>query len=1419
MRNWKKLVLPATIAVGALFLFVSSQSGIWDPWEMDRAHVARQIAGKPKILVVEDGSAVQQKLEEVGDGRFHLLEMGFSSTEVPDKLKRAEASRALKIGEERLAREVAHAVFIQAGLMVGDDGERQGRVDLARQLESLQSYQESAPGAMVLLVGESTEQCQRVRGLLERAMVRQALAVLDEEAGLAPGGGKPDVEVDENLVSQRAGAYPFVLDFDCVSLDDSALTEALAAVEGMTWTRIQYKALAEPSTAKKRTPATLTASVPPLDYWMTAASYRVFGFSEFSTRLPGLLMGLLTLLLFGWMVARLLGKDSTTSLLAPVILLTLPMFLGQAKILSGEISYTLFLTLGVLLFAGMQKHGAGVLRMLLFVAALAGLFLAKGLFGLMVLTAVVWGYVAVSGEWRRRSAWVPAGVLLVVFLGLVAVVQWPAEWTFFDHFKFMNRGFEGGPLFEHRTFEYFVRSIAFAWLPWVFILPFAVARLLPWSSRPRGDVNFKLLTFVWFTVPFVLHMALLPDFLQALLPTTTAAALALAFLWGETEPEGNNLFQGVVVVGVGAVLLNNLLTSPEHLLSFLTWDPPFSHESTKFPVDFQLGGLGLAVLAALMLTFFWYYASGGTLFKKVARFFQKGAAFWLLFLLFSTVLVARIVVGLMLRFSEGVSKPALIAADEATRLMPATSEAAANLSLFLLIPLVILGLSALLALPAVWNWMASGLDRFWSWFGAFGRFKKRAIAGFGAFMEWLASRHVFALMALGLSVAAAVDMVISLQALIPRQAQLPELASQVFPAAGYASRLMGNAGVVVALGLGVVVALCAWLLPSRWSWMADRMGRTGWREIGLLALTLAVQVVAVVLFSYTDMRAFDIPVLLGLSAFFWVAGVLSLRGVGLARFAASILLVLVMALGAVFVPLASDYGQLQQVVWPNRSDSYLVYVLVGSRLSLALYGLLFLVMLNGLMGSLGRVVEQQPALLQWRRRVGVWNPTLWPELLEQKTAMRMVVLVLALAFSGFYAVKFLPSFAREVSQKHILDLYFQAEGRSDVGPELYKYARGGGNREDRNFYTASIPAIDNQNDLDAVLLPVEDRVLRVGRSASDKGAPTVVLRGFDPVNDANGDGQRDYRADAGIATRVDGPRVFDETRSWTPGEWKGAVFVDWRGSVVRVEDNDEVSVTLQFAPPLDPSRPERMAYVLDAPEAVNHKASAMESRRNYVIMDQENFSSVNFSFRAKSKGRHIPVLEGSNANFLLAASELREGESNENRFAQYTLSPEQFRQEQGVKGSWINFDNKVKFLGYKLNSETLGRNEKVTVRFYFECTGKISGNWKVFVHMDSIESSNRINGDHWPLNMSEDPEEKECVGCWRTNHWMEGDIIADEFTREVPLGSPTGRYNIHFGLYQPGADNRMPVVDWDRSRVKYDASDKDRVTVGSFEVH
>ena len=63
---------------------------------------------------------------------------------------------------------------------------------------------------------------------------------------------------------------------------------------------------------------------------------------------------------------------------------------------------------------------------------------------------------------------------------------------------------------------------------------------------------------------------------------------------------------------------------------------------------------------------------------------------------------------------------------------------------------------------------------------------------------------------------------------------------------------------------------------------------------------------------------------------------------------------------------------------------------------------------------------------------------------------------------------------------------------------------------------------------------------------------------------------------------------------------------------------------------------------------------------------------------------------------------------------------------------------------------------------YYQSVKAVRSSYKVFMHIDKRGTSNRIHSDHWPLNLTQGGEEdKACTGCYRTDHWLPGDVIVD----------------------------------------------------------
>jgi hypothetical protein len=1397
----KRLAIPAVLLLAFAVLAVKSNSGIWDPFEMNRAAVAQQIAGQPKLLVVESGEALAREVQAAG---LDLYVDSLERDRLPDAAAKTVAAegRVLKKAEAMLRSTIYHGILVDAALLVANP---------LKGVDFLDGLAQDAPGTPAVIAAESREACNAALDLLGRAMVEEGAMALKTTWQLIP----EDTDVS-SLVDSRAGAYPFAATAPCAVRDAEGLSAALAPVSAQRWLRIQFKGQGQKAEGATAT-SLVTQSVPPLDHWLTALSYKAFGFSETSSRLPFMVMGLLLLLAVGLAVRRLV--DSDTAGLATAVLASIPLFLGQSKNMAGEVSYALFLALAVLAVALMAKDGFRWSRLAGFLAAALLLFLAKGLFGLLVLLLVMVGYIVLARDLRVREIVLPTALLTALFLLLTLLVQWPDEWTFFTHFKFMNRTFTGPLRADLQTFDYFVRQLAFVALPWTFLLPSAMARLLPAGADEQADNSdsrFGLIVFLWFCIPFAVHTALLPGFTQTVFPACGAIAVAIALLWRSHAREGTvNRFHAVAIFGIAAVVLNSLFESPEHILSFLTADPHFGGKGGQaFPTDFDVTAAGKVLLAASLLVMLAYYGRGGTVLREVAAFLRRPVPFWSALWVLAVLLAVRLAAGLGDRYFVALRSPA------ANKLTP--YEQAFYFELFYRPETLMLFAGVLLfALVALLRFTRLGAraDSLLSWLSLPGRWVAAAFR--------FCTASFFALAAAGLlSLAVLVDMLVTFD----------------YPDVGVGAALSAPAAVVILVGAAVgVVAAHAWALVFRRS-RTLALTRGTVVALSLTAVTLAFNLLASYLFRLTDFTAPDIWALtlasFGLLVAWWMPRLVKSP----VAFHAAAWSLVVAALLLLVLPLSLHWTTVEQVVYPQSTSPFLPDLYLASRLTWALVALVLLVSGNALVPDISRMVRSVAVCGRTLDRLGPWAPGRWPEAVERRGVFVAAVLACSLGFGAYYAASFLPAFSLEVSQKHILELYYAAEQRSDVGDDIFKYQqKTGADGEDRNFYTAPIPGMDGQQDFTRVLVSKEDALLTVRRSPSHPGPSKVLVRGFSETNDANGDGRRDYAADAGIATASEDGKVVDAAKSWTPDQWKGALLFDWRGKEVAITGNDATTLFVAMNPAMDPDRPETMRYIVDAADAADHKASAMERKRNYVILGQETFSSVNFTFRSSSGGRHIPVLEGSNVNFLLAASHLLPGEENHNRFAQATLSrddmdrllawsaspagtkydelgvPESLGTFGRLKGGWVNFDDQIRLLGYQMENTNLGRNDKLRIRFFFEASGKINTSWKIFIHIDSTGASNRINGDHWPLNMSSDPEEKNCVGCWRTNHWMEGDIVLDDYQTDVPLGCPSGTQQLHMGFFTPGSDKRLKVKEFEKGKISHDGSD--RVRIGTFEVN
>ena len=1268
----RQALLVLALAILAVLVFVPGlgRPGLWDPWEMDRAHVARAMAGPTRVLVVEPaaaevsadpGAAAAAEAAEAAEGKI----AAWIRTQRPDGVRvlvpeddapraarqaRSElrAARALleKQPVELLVVDLSDSVRkLSDGALLGQTGQT---LEEALAIQPALRIAVNVAGVEPPTTGGAVTP-ETVRDAMTRANVRNAVRALQSRYGLLRE--LPDAAVEQIEESLREDPA-FVPPFDFFSgTDDPTLAAVLDDVEGAQRTRAQFRAAGE------------TWYLPVFDYWLMSVSYRWFGFTEGSTRLPFLLWGLLGLLVVVVVTHRLFGFRA--AILAGVVLATTPHFVGQARIASGDISFAVTLAAGVGAFLVVAREGLKPVWLAAFFAAAVLGFLSNGLTSLLLLWLVTVGWALAMGE-RRKQALLPIAGLTLLFAAGVAAVFLPQDWTFWSHFKFMDRPFEGGPNRDIRGVDYFVRQIGFGCFPWSALLPFALGRLW-WKAREQdaaapGAGSAEAASraasthgvILWFGLSFAVLTLLLKDFSHVVFPAAPALAIACGVLLDDLL-DGDRA-RGFLAFGMFLLLLmlaKQLGENSEPLTQFLTYDPHFAESGgNSFPESVLLSrAVKYLVVFSGLLWLVWGLRLG-TLARRGAQLFRQPKPFWIALVGLTVALVVALIGALLWKFDVTLSRP------EARSLQPADRMAA------------------------------------------------QAVMG------------------------------------------------SAWAVAGY-----------------VVLFLAFWVHLVTWSAWGRRV-QARWRPFrvfGRLAERLPLRWFALV----------------GVGAFVALAGLL-------------------------FALLSGHWSTLAAQVFPDTPDTYVSDLLLRNRSLLVLVGLAVVLVVNRLL------------VAPWRRFAVVFRAL---ELFERPrfavgTFVFAATVVVLSATHALYA-----ELALHVSQKHIVETYLGAEGREEIGDNIFKhgsFARAGGG--DANFYTNLIPEIVDRNDVIRALQHREDTVVR---AADHVGTRTVLIRGFDPANDANGDGKRDYAAAAGIATKVGEGFLEDETADWAPDAWKGwRVYLDGDQSFA-VTGNTATRLALDGTPRRGARTAERR-YAIDQPDARDHAATAgAASDRAYFLLPKLDFSEVNHAFRKASDGRPIPTLDAASSRIVLAVSQLREGEADQNWISQALTTEEELKTRDWFPDSdddvfhpvYANWDDQIEIIGYVLEHEKVSRRQDYRVKMFFRTKKEMKTSYKIFMHVDRSGTANRIHSDHWPLNLEKSPgddPEKSCRGCFQTRHWMVGDIYVDTFSKEVPLGTPSGPQELWLGFYNPNDQKRLSIKDFDKETVEHDG--QNRVKIGSFDV-
>ncbi len=263
---------------------------------------------------------------------------------------------------------------------------------------------------------------------------------------------------------------------------------------------------------------------PPLQAWMTATAYSVFGASEIATRLPCAVCGFLTLVTVLSLGSRLFGFQ--TGLISASILLMCTGFVTIGRYVTMDASLILFSTLmGLATLLGVRDDHLRP-RWLLLAGIACGLgMLTKGpvILVLALPPILLQGWLQGSTFWRKKAFWLWPGIPAFLITGPWFLATGIVHPDFLVYFFWKHNVVRFSDAFNHREpFWYYGPVLILLMYPACFLLPILAKSVLFGSRHERQEFGSSfpaiLLAGLWPLIFFSISDAKLPTYILPAIP-------------------------------------------------------------------------------------------------------------------------------------------------------------------------------------------------------------------------------------------------------------------------------------------------------------------------------------------------------------------------------------------------------------------------------------------------------------------------------------------------------------------------------------------------------------------------------------------------------------------------------------------------------------------------------------------------------------------------------------------------------------------------------------------------------------------------------------------------------------------------------------------------------------------------------------
>ena len=220
---------------------------------------------------------------------------------------------------------------------------------------------------------------------------------------------------------------------------------------------------------------------PPMQYWMTAAAYRLFGPNEWTARLWSALAGMLGLLAVLFTMRRLFSAAAGAA--SAAVLASSLYYVLFAQVATIDMGLTLFVTLAmcaIMLGLAARTGSPGERGWMLGAWCAMGLaLLSKGLIGVVIPLMSVALYTLVQRQWRLWRRLHPLkGMCLMLTIAAPWFIAVSLRNPEFPRFFFLEEHFARYTSALHRREQ-----------PFWFFFPLLLAAMLPWTWLVLGGLR------------------------------------------------------------------------------------------------------------------------------------------------------------------------------------------------------------------------------------------------------------------------------------------------------------------------------------------------------------------------------------------------------------------------------------------------------------------------------------------------------------------------------------------------------------------------------------------------------------------------------------------------------------------------------------------------------------------------------------------------------------------------------------------------------------------------------------------------------------------------------------------------------------------------------------------------------------------